>query len=94
VRLSPRASREGVHGLYGDRLKVRLTAPPVGGAANEALLRFLARAAGLAPSRARIVAGPRDRSKTILLTCDDPRGVAERLRRAFAGAVDNPCGDT
>jgi uncharacterized protein (TIGR00251 family) len=88
VRLSPRASRAGVHGLYGDRLKVRLTEPPIGGAANEALLRYIARAAGVAPSNAKIVAGHRDRSKTILIECSEPDTVAARLRLQFSAAID------
>ena len=42
VRVQPRASRTELAGRYGDALKIRLAAPPVDGAANEALVRFLA----------------------------------------------------
>jgi len=87
VRLSPRASRVRIDGFYGDRLKVRLTDPPVGGAANKALVRLLAKAAGVPPSRGRIVLGATDRSKTVLLECDHPERTAERLRRAVAAAL-------
>lgn len=83
VRLNPRASRNRVDGLYGDRLKIRLTAAPVGGEANESLMRFLAKAARVPPSRVRIVEGMRDRSKTVLLESDDPRRTAQRLRSAL-----------
>jgi hypothetical protein len=88
VRVVPRSSRERIDGFYGDRLRVRLIAVPEGGEANDALVRLLARAARVAPSRGRVVAGPRDRSKTVLLETDEPREAAEKLRRAVAGAVD------
>ncbi|RMF23315.1 MAG: DUF167 domain-containing protein [Deltaproteobacteria bacterium] len=87
VRLSPRASRVRIDGFYGDRLKVRLTDPPVGGAANKALVRLLAKAAGLAPSCGRVVLGATDRSKTVLLECADPATAAARLQRAVADAL-------
>lgn len=86
VRLSPRASRNGVHGFYGDRLRVRLTAPPVGGAANQALVRFLSGLAGLPPSSGTVVRGVRDRSKTVLLLCQSPQEVMARLETAIAKA--------
>jgi uncharacterized protein (TIGR00251 family) len=93
VRVVPRSSREGIDGFYGDRLRVRLTAVPERGEANDALIRVLARAARLPASRARIVAGARDRSKTVLLEADDPRKAAETLRRSVAAAVDKQRAD-
>ena len=88
VRVTPRASREGIEGFYGDRLRVWLTAAPVGGEANDALIRLLARAARTAPSRGRVVAGARERSKTVLLEAPDPPLAAATLRKAIAAAVD------
>jgi uncharacterized protein (TIGR00251 family) len=87
VRLNPRASRDRVDGLYGDRLKIRLTAAPVAGEANEALIRFLAKAARVPPSRGRIVEGARDRSKTVLLESPTPRQTADRLRQVLLAAA-------
>jgi len=87
VRLNPRASRNRIDGLYGDRLKIRLTAAPVGGEANDALIRFLAKAARVPPSRGRIVEGLRDRSKTVLLESDTPEQTAARLREGLRAAV-------
>jgi len=65
VHLQPRASREGIVGEADGILKVRVTAPPVEGRANEACLRLLGKALALPVSRLRIVAGQHARLKTI-----------------------------
>jgi len=87
IRLAPRASREKFDGLYGDRLKIRLTAPPVGGAANEALLRFLSKSVRIAPRSLRIVQGAKDRSKIVLIECADKAGVARKLQALLASTA-------
>lgn len=86
IRLAPRSSRDRVSGTYGDRLKIHLTAVPVGGAANAALEAFLARAAGRPARAARVVFGHKDRSKTVLVECDDPESTASRLLDALVRA--------
>jgi uncharacterized protein (TIGR00251 family) len=65
VRVQPRARRAGVEGLHGERLKVALTAPPVDGAANEALIRFMAELVGVPRGEVRIVAGETSREKSV-----------------------------
>ena len=65
VRVQPRASRSAVEGVHGDALKVRLSAPPVDGAANEALVELLADALGVARRAVRVVAGGASRTKVI-----------------------------
>jgi hypothetical protein len=65
VRVQPRASRGGVDGVHGDALKVRLMAPPVEGAANEALVALLADELGVGRRAIRIVAGASSRSKIV-----------------------------
>ena len=57
VRVQPRASRTELVGLHGGALKVRLAAAPVEGAANDALLRFLAERLELPRSAVRLEAG-------------------------------------
>ena len=52
-------------GVHGAALKVRLHAPPVDGAANEELVKFLARSLGVARRAVRIVAGQTSRSKVV-----------------------------
>jgi hypothetical protein len=68
VRVQPRASRNEVAGLVGETLKIRLTAPPVEGAANDACLAFLAKLLDLAPSRLAIIQGERSRNKVVRIT--------------------------
>jgi len=63
--VQPRASRTEVAGVLGDQLRVRLTAPPVDGAANEALVRFLAERLGVPRSAVRVVSGETGRSKVV-----------------------------
>ena len=64
VRAQPRASRDELR-LEGERLKARITAPPVDGAANAHLLRFLAAEFGVAPSRVALVRGATGREKVV-----------------------------
>ena len=89
VRLTPRSSRNRVLGLYGDRLKISLMAPPVGGAANDALQAFLGKALRVAPSRVRIVRGMREPSKTLLIESDRPAQLAQHAVETLEGLVDN-----
>ena len=65
VRVQPRASRTEIVGLHGAALKVRLQAPPVEGAANEALVRLLAERLGVPRKAVRVVAGATSRAKTV-----------------------------
>ena len=63
VRVAPRASRNRIVGVQDGALKVALTAPPVDGAANEALRKMLAKAFGVSKSSIEIVRGDRARTK-------------------------------
>lgn len=65
VRVQPRAARTGIAGVHGDALKVRLTSPPVEGAANDALVEFLADTFAVARRAVRILAGEHSRSKIV-----------------------------
>lgn len=63
MRVQPRAAREEVVGWREDVLILRLTAPPVEGAANRACQRLLARLLDVAPTRVELVSGARAREK-------------------------------
>ncbi len=65
VRVAPRASRSRVIGVQDGALKVALTAPPVDGAANEALRKLLAKTLGVSKSDVEIVRGDRARIKVL-----------------------------
>ena len=67
VRVSPRASRDEVAGERDGALVVRLTAPPVEGQANAALVRFLARQLGVPASTMSITRGAKGRDKVLLV---------------------------
>ncbi len=79
VRVQPRASRDAVSGERDGALVVRLTAPPVEGAANEALARFLGKALGVARSAVRVVSGARGRNKVVSVAGVDAATARERL---------------
>jgi uncharacterized protein (TIGR00251 family) len=78
VYVQPRASRNELAGIHDGRLRIRLAAPPVEGAANEALLRFLADRLEVPRSAVRIVAGVSSRRKRVVVTGLSPT-LAERL---------------
>jgi uncharacterized protein (TIGR00251 family) len=65
VRVQPRSSRAGVDGVHGGALRVRVNAPPVENAANEAVVKVLAKTFGVAKSAVVIVGGARSRSKVV-----------------------------
>ena len=79
VRVAPRASREAVLGVHDGALKIALTAPPVDGAANAALVAYLAVALGIAKREVRIVAGESSRTKLVEIA-----GVTAGAVRALA----------
>lgn len=65
VRVQPRASRTALVGEIDGAIKIRLAAPPVDGAANLALLRFLSRLLGISESSIEVISGARSRTKII-----------------------------
>ena len=65
VRVQPRASRSEIVGVHGDAMKIRLSAPPVDGAANEALVELIANCLGVGRRAVRIVSGEASRSKVV-----------------------------
>lgn len=83
VRLTPRASRNGVDGVAADAegrpiLKLRLVAPPVEGAANEALIAFLAKTLSLRKADIAIRSGETSRVK-ILHLAGDSAAILQKL---------------
>jgi uncharacterized protein (TIGR00251 family) len=68
VHVQPRAKHTEVAGWHGDAVKIRLAAPPVDGAANEALLAFIARQARVPKRAVTLVSGATSRRKHIRIS--------------------------
>lgn len=82
VHAKPRAKRSKVVGERGDALDVALAAPPVDGAANEELLRFLADVLGIPKRDIELVRGETSREKLVAVTGLTLAEVDARLRAA------------
>lgn len=65
VRVMPRSSRDSIVGIYEDALKIRLTAPPLEGRANEACRAFLSKKLGVPRSHVEIHTGETSRNKVV-----------------------------
>jgi hypothetical protein len=79
VRVIPRASRSAVAGVRAGRLLVRVTAPPVDGAANAAVLEVIAEAVGVPRRAVSILAGETHREKTVVIVGVTETEVRRRL---------------
>ncbi len=84
VHVQPRASRSAIAGVHDGALRVRLAAPPVDGAANEELVRVLARWLGVARKDVSIAGGAASRSKLV-----DVRGVGVEVVRSLVTEVES-----
>jgi hypothetical protein len=79
LRVQPRASRNGLVGTMGDAVKLAITAPPVDGKANQAVVEFLADLFHVSKSSVVIISGETGRNKLIAI-----RGVsAEQVRKVL-----------
>ena len=79
LHVQPRAARSALAGIFGDALKVRLQSPPVDGAANEELVRFLAETLNLPKSRVELVSGHASRRKTVRVAGISRKDAEDRL---------------
>jgi len=80
VRVQPRASRSEIVGEYDGAIRVRLSAPPVDGAANDALVDLLARELSVARRNIAIVSGASSRNKSVAVAGVDVASVERLLR--------------
>lgn len=79
VKLQPRASANEICAPLGGELKIKVTAPPVDAAANEALLKLLAEKLACARNRVELLRGHTSRHKTILLHGFKPEEILQKL---------------
>ena len=82
IQVVPRASRVAVGPSIGDRLRVAVTAPPVDGAANAAVIEALAGAFGVRRAAVGIVRGETGRRKTVRIDGGNATVLAELARRS------------
>jgi len=65
IYVQPRAQRTEIAGMHDGRIKLRLAAPPIDGAANVELVAFIAQRLGIAKSKVRVVGGATSRRKVV-----------------------------
>ncbi len=66
VFVQPRSSKNMITGIYGDAIKIKLTAPPVDGAANKMCIKFLAKYFKVPKTSLEIISGHTSRNKYVL----------------------------
>jgi uncharacterized protein (TIGR00251 family) len=79
LHIQPRASRSEVVGHHGDAIKIRITAPPVEGAANKELIRFLARKLSVPQGAIQLLSGESGRRKRVAVDGLSAQDVSQRL---------------
>ena len=79
VKLQPRASKNEICSPLGDELKIKVTAPPVDAAANQALMEFLADKLDCSRGKVELLRGQTSRHKTIMLHGFKPEEILQRL---------------
>jgi uncharacterized protein (TIGR00251 family) len=83
LHIQPRASKNEIIGMQGEALKVRLTSPPVEGAANKLCCEFIAKLCGVAKLDVSIQSGEKSRQKRLLIF-----GVkSDAVQSALEGAI-------
>ena len=87
IFVQPRSSLNKIVGVYGDAIKVNITAPPVGGAANQMCIKFLAKQLATSPRLLEIISGHKGRSKKILLRSDQASASEHELEH-FRQKID------
>jgi hypothetical protein len=80
VQVRPRAGRDAITAVEGDTVRVKVSAPPAEGAANQAVRALLARALDRPPSAVTIVRGERARTKLVRVSGLSPEAARARLR--------------
>ena len=81
VKLQPRASKNEIGEPLGDELKIKVTAPPVDAAANQALVELLAETIGCARGRVELIRGQTSRHKTVMLHGFKAEELLPKLKR-------------
>ncbi len=86
VKVQPRASKNEIGAPLGDELRIKVTAPPVDAAANEALVKLLAGQLDCARGRVELIRGHKSRHKVVKLHGFTPE---EALKKLLAGTASS-----
>jgi uncharacterized protein (TIGR00251 family) len=95
VFVQSRSSKNKIVGIHGDALKVKVTAPPVAGAANKMCLKFLAKCLAVPYFRLEIISGHNSRAKQVLFRSEQGEKAPlsekerERLKRRIEKLIHN-----
>lgn len=81
VRVVPRASKSEIVGEHGGALKIRISAPPIDGAANAELIKVLAKEFGVSKSSVEIIGGQTSKTKQIKIHKSEPSASSDGLSR-------------
>jgi len=91
VFIQPRSSKNMIVGLHDDAVKIKLTAPPVGGAANKMCIKFLAKYLKVPTSSIEIISGQSSRKKLIYIKYKNKKTAesteSERIRRLIVSLL-------
>jgi uncharacterized protein (TIGR00251 family) len=87
VHAKPRAKKSRVVGERGDAVEIALAAPPVDGAANEELIRYVSKILAVPKRAIELVRGETSREKLLAVTGLSPAEVEARLRAAVVPSV-------
>ena len=79
ILVQPRASRAKIGPMHDGRLKIAVTAPPVDGEANAAVIELLARRLGIARGDIAVIAGAGSRRKTLRIANVTPQQIEELI---------------
>ena len=83
IRVQPRAARTAISGTVGDALKVSVSAPPLDGRANAAVVEFFSEVLSVPRSAVQVVAGERSRNKIVRIAGCSGAEVQRKLREHF-----------
>lgn len=79
VLVQARSAKNAIVGPHADALKIKLTAPPVEGAANKLCVQFLSKELGLAKSALEIITGHTSRAKQVLIRAPEDAAACGRI---------------
>ena len=86
IRVSPSAKRTRIAGVYGERLKVQVAAPPEDGRANHELVRMMAEWLGVPRAHVSVCSGSTSKDKVLAVRGLGERDLGERLQALAAAA--------